>query len=147
MRPAGRLGIVPAMLRHSTFAALLWLLAIALLPVRLAQAHLHMCLDGQDAPVAVHVDIPTHHGAADHDDEHTGGGHNDVDVDVSTSATVKKAGTFEDLSLDILGVYVLALVLPEHQAVLPPSAYRSVPTTVRFELLPPSRGPPSLASH
>src|SRR5262245_16978258 len=138
------------MLRQSTFAALLWLLAIALLPVRMAHAHLHMCLDGKDKPVAVHVgDVPTHHGSAaassGHDDAghndagHNDAGHNNVDVDVSASAIAKKAGPIDEVTLDLLGAYVLALLLPARQPALLPTAPLTSELTACFELRPPSR--------
>lgn len=41
----------------------LWVLAIAMLPVRIVNAHIHLCLDGQEPPTSVHFqDVPTHHG-------------------------------------------------------------------------------------
>ena len=128
------------MFRHSTFAALLWLLAVALLPVRMANAHLHFCLDGQTQPVSLHVqDIATHVGGEHVDEE----GHNDRDIDVSTSLlTSKSAGGSDVAPLALLHVYVLATLLPLER---PAFSHFDVPVaehTSAFTLRPPVRGPP-----
>src|SRR5690349_12896603 len=95
------------MFRHSPIARLLWLLAIALLLVRVGEAHLHLCLDGQQQqPVAMHVeDAPTHSGL-----EASADGHNDVDVDLSVSPWVKKIGV-DELPIIVFASVLLALLL------------------------------------
>lgn len=128
------------MFRGSKFALLLWLLAIVLLPVRMANAHLHLCLDGQEPPVSVHVqDTPMHDGVADvHDD-----GHTDRDLDVSKSLTVAKASNLDDVSPALLNVYVLAIVLPAQSHVVPRSVLLTPDLEPAFDLRPPPRGPPA----
>jgi len=52
-----------------------------------AHAHVHLCFDGKEAPATIHlVDGDTH--AHDHEADGT---HDDVDVDIPSSATIAKA--------------------------------------------------------
>ncbi|MBB6094969.1 hypothetical protein HNQ60_003856 [Povalibacter uvarum] len=125
------------MFRRSKFAALIWLLAIALLPVRMANAHLHMCLDGQEPRAALHVtDVPMHDGTEDES------GHNDRDVKLSAALSITKANTLDDTPLPLLETYVLAIVLPVERSVAPPVFVQIPDLTPAFDLRPPSRGPP-----
>ena len=126
------------MIRKSSFAAILWLLAIALLPVRLANAHLHLCLDGQQQSVSLHVqDQP------EHADGHTDEGHNDRDVDLSkASSIVKLPGAGDDGSLAVINVYLLALLLPVQEAVVPSWKILPPELAAHFPIRPPVRGPP-----
>lgn len=128
------------MFRHSTFAALLWVLAVALLPVRMANAHLHFCLDGQTQPVSLHVqDIATHVGG-EHADED---GHNDRDIDVSASVlTAKSAGGSDVAPLALLHVYVIATLLPLERPAFSQFDLPVAEPTSAFSLRPPVRGPP-----
>lgn len=125
-----------AMFRHSPIARLLWLLAIALLLVRVGEAHLHLCLDGQQQQaVAMHVeDAPTHGGQET-------GGHNDVDVDLSVSPWVKKIGV-EELPIIVFASIVLALLLPILQGTSRPAQLLIPNLASAFDLRPPLRGPP-----
>lgn len=126
------------MLRHSPIARLLWLLAIALLLVRVGEAHLHLCLDGQqEQPVAMHVDdAPTHSGS-----ETSSGGHNDVDVDLSVSPWVKKIGV-DELPIIVFASVLLALLLPILQSTSRPAQLLIPNLAAAFALRPPLRGPP-----
>lgn len=127
------------MFHGSKIAMLLWLLAVALLPVRMANAHLHLCLDGQAPPVSVHVqDLAMHDGdSADED------GHTDRDLDVSQSVTLAKATNLDDFSPAILGAYVLAILLPAQIHVAPRGVLLTPDLTPAFDLRPPPRGPPA----
>lgn len=127
------------MFRRSTFATFLWLLAIVLLPLQSANAHVHLCLDGQEPPVSVHVqDVPTHFGAAAQ-----GEGHSDRDVQVTGSLWTKKAGDFDDVPLDIVQAYVIAFVLPVRIESAPDVAVHLPHRSSVFALHPPTRGPPA----
>lgn len=127
------------MFHGSKFAMLLWLLAVALLPVRMANAHLHLCLDGQAPPVSVHVeDLATHDGNPVSED-----GHTDRDLDVSQSLAFAKATNLNDFSPAILGAYVLAILAPAQIHVAPRSVLLSPDLTPAFDLRPPPRGPPA----
>ena len=127
------------MFRHSTFATVLWVLAVALLPVRMANAHLHLCLDGQERPVSLHVqDIATHSGAEPTTDQ----GHNDRDVDVSASLlTVKLSGGMDDAPL-VIHLYVLTPLLPVERPTFSLIDLPSAELTSVVTLRPPVRGPP-----
>ncbi|MFC4312549.1 hypothetical protein ACFPN2_25930 [Steroidobacter flavus] len=126
------------MLRHSPIARLLWLLAIALLLVRVGEAHLHLCLDGQQQQaVAMHVeDAPTHSGA-----EASDGGHNDVDVDLSVAPWVKKIGV-DEMPVIVFASILLALLLPITQSTSRPAQFVLPYLASVFSLRPPLRGPP-----
>ena len=127
------------MFHESRIAFVLCLVAVALLPIRMANAHLHLCLDGQERPVTFHVqDVPTHHGTAG-----ASSGHNDVDVDIASSISAKKVSTADELSPAILGAYVLALLLPEYPRAAPQDGSLTPALTPRFDLRPPTRGPPA----
>ena len=127
------------MLGQSKIAVVLWLVALALLPIRMANAHLHLCLDGQERPLAVHLlDVPTHHGAVS-----ASSGHNDIDVDVSqTPVSAKKVSNADDLSPAILGAYFIALVFPEPPKRAPRIELATPVVAFDFDLRPPTRGPP-----
>lgn len=48
----------------------IWLLCIVLLAVRIGGAHLHLCFDGMEPPLAVHAGEPMGHDAH-HDEQHS----------------------------------------------------------------------------
>lgn len=128
------------MFRGSTFAALVWMLAIAVLPIRMANAHLHVCMDGQETPVSLRVQALATHAGAVHEEE----GRDDRDVDFSASVlTAKLSGGVDDVSLALVHVYVLAFLLPIERIVFssidPPNHDLSFVVTFR----PPVRGPPA----
>ena len=125
------------MLRHSPIARLLWLLAIALLLVRVGEAHLHLCLDGQQPAAAVHVeDAPTHSGGKASAD-----GHNDVDVDLSVAPWVKKVGV-DELPILMFASILLALLLPVLKNTSRPAQLFIPSLAPVWGLRPPLRGPP-----
>ena len=122
------------MFRHSPIAKLLWLLAIALLLVRVGEAHLHLCLDGQQQQsVAMHVE--------DAPGDHEAGGHNDVDVDLSVAPWVKKIGV-DELPMIVFASILLALLLPSPQGTSRPAQLLIPNLAAAFNLRPPLRGPP-----
>ena len=129
------------MRRSSTFAVLLWVIAVAMLPIRMANAHLHFCFDGQSQPVSLHVqDVPTHT-AGSHG--HQDGGHNDRDVDYSASVVAAKhTNGGGDHDLGLLTAYVVAILLPVECSVEPAAEFRVLDPTSVFNLRPPVRGPP-----
>ena len=125
------------MLRDSPIVKFLWLLAIALLLVRLGDAHLHLCLDGQQYPVAIHVqDAPTHQGA-----EASFDGHNDIDVDLSIAPWVKKIGV-DEMPIIVFAAVLLALLLPVLRDAIRPAQLLIPWLPSAFTLRPPLRGPP-----
>ncbi|MGE0582899.1 MAG: hypothetical protein AB7P31_12310 [Steroidobacteraceae bacterium] len=130
------------MLRRSPIARCLGYLAIALLLVRVGEAHLHLCLDGQDRAAAMHIeDAPRHDGTQASVD-----GHNDLDVDLSVLPWLKNAAT-DDTTLATLGLFpldaiLLALLLPALLLTFPPARLRLPVPDSLFDLRPPLRGPP-----
>lgn len=127
------------MFRHSTFAMLLWVLAVALLPIRAVNAHLHLCLDGQEQPVSLHVqDAPTHHGQAEGKE-----GHQDRDVEYSDSASTSKSASLKDVGQLLMTAYVIAVLLPTNVATVPDVQDGVATLPSMFDLRPPTRGPPA----
>ncbi len=130
------------MLQRSPIARCLWLLAIALLLVRVGDAHLHLCLDGQASTAAMHVgDAPTHDGSDVSID-----GHHDVDVDLSVLPWIRAVAADETPhaapALIALEPLVLALLVPALESIAPPARY-FLPALVPVRgLRPPLRGPP-----
>lgn len=127
--------------RPHTIAALIALLCLALV-ARVGGAHLHLCLDGSEPPVSLHLsDSGVHHA-----DESSSATHTDQDIAVGAEALVKKSSG--DLDLPALA-FVLALLLffvALSRDVLP--AFLSPPrlSPARVRLRPPLRGPPVRAS-
>lgn len=127
------------MVRRSKIATLLWLVAVLLLPMRIANAHLHMCLDGQASPVSMHMaDVAAHCGLG-----HEADGHNDRDVDVSGALIKAKASTVDDgVAGDTLSAYVLAFLLPVQPHIVPEASLLDPTLSSASGLHPPVRGPP-----
>ena len=127
----------PGMLRRSTIGKVLWIVAIAVLAIRGGDAHLHLCGDGQEQPVALHMlDAPGQH----HDQAEAG--HNDRDLDVSAPALVKKTGDFDDLTLAAVLTFAWVSLAPVVAQIEPIAAAHPLPITSLFFLRPPLRGPP-----
>src|SRR5262249_30863739 len=126
------------MFGRSEFATFLWLVAIALLPVRVVDAHWHMCLEGQQTVVAFHVnDVPSHEG----EDLH-GSGHNDTDVEASDAAALNKIADLHGGGF-LPSIYVLAILLRVPLSEAPRAAPPILDVDSPFDLRPPSRGPPA----
>lgn len=110
--------------------------ALALFAVRLADAHVHVCLDGSEPSMTVHfADAGIHPG-----ESHVPQEHYDQDVKFVVEGVFKK-GEFADLwvsttlwsPLDLLSPYT---VEPTPYVATPP------PLSSRSQLRPPLRGPP-----
>jgi hypothetical protein len=126
------------MSRHSAFAKGLWLLAIAVLAVRVGDAHLHFCGDGKEERVTLHVaDAPGQH----HADEGESA-HNDRDLDISGPTLLKKVDGLEDSTLAPLLSFAFVLLLPIVRRIEPVANATPVVLTALFFLRPPLRGPP-----
>ena len=124
------MGLHPSLVRRVVLLVLL-----ALIGVRTSDAHLHMCLDGQEAPVTVHVADASLH----HDADHEGQEHDDRDVD-PVDAALLKAEADVDLLVYAVTSFVIAF---SPLAVHEPSAELALPNlTSPLYLRPPSRGPP-----
>lgn len=132
-----RFGILRAMRSPSPLKQLCyWAFALLLITVRSADAHVHMCLDGQEPPAALHVaDGGVHHAGANAPQEHQ-----DKDVKYSVDGTFKKADV-GDVWL-IATVWSLLASEPADTAELPQFRQAAPRTSDPFHLRPPLRGPP-----
>ena len=137
MRNDSRLGILPTMQRPSVAKQVCyWVLALALFGVRLADAHVHVCLDGQEPRASLHVaDDGVHHAGAA-----TLQSHNDRDLKVSEAGAVKK-GDSTDL-LILAAAWSLVDQIAFVTADAPQSAAVTPALPTRSHLRPPLRGPP-----
>lgn len=130
------------MLRRCPIARCLGYLAIALLLLRVGEAHLHLCFDGQDRTAAMHIeDEPLHDGSQPAVD-----GHNDLDVDLSVLPWLKNAAT-EDMSFAAFALFalealLLARLLPALKTTIRPARLLLPFPDPAFDLRPPLRGPP-----
>jgi len=113
--------------------------ALALFCVRITDAHAHLCLDGQEPPLAVHVEDL----AGAHESGHADEAHDDVDVSVIADAAPKKAE--DSAQPDVLLQVTASVLLPD-----PALSWRAPADRGRRILLasfpplfqPPARGPP-----
>lgn len=117
----------------------LWLVLIAFLAIRLGDAHLHLCFDGQEPPASVHMADGSVHDDAHHVDSE----HNDRDIQVFDAALVKKASGQADVLAALFVASILLLLIPPaaERFVRRPNDPSSFVRT-RFALRPPLRGPP-----
>jgi hypothetical protein len=126
------------MLHRSAIAKALWLLAIVVFAVRVGDAHLHFCADGQEQAVVLHVaDAPGQHHASE-----SKTGHEDRDLDVSGPTLIKMAAGADELDLAPLVALALVLLLPIVGQLTPRGLATSTPFAAIFLLRPPLRGPP-----
>lgn len=122
------------MLSRSRTATCLWILAIALLALRMGGEHLHLCLDGGEAAASVHAFDVAEHGEAMTS-------HNDRNLDISGVALLKKSDAGEILA-PLLGVLVLLFLVPSARFLLPRPVPVLAPMARRAYFQPPLRGPP-----
>lgn len=127
------------MFRRSRLAMGLWILAIVLVAMRMSGIHVHLCSDGQEAPVAVHL----LDGSLHHETETSEGAeeHQDQDVDVFGAALFKKSDAGGDL-LPLAFIFVLLLLLPHARYFFPILRASALPVGPTAYFTPPLRGPP-----
>lgn len=103
---------------------------------RLVDAHLHVCLDGQEAPLTVHTADGSVHNDAHHVDEE----HEDRDVEFLEAIFVKKAGADAQSFITVISFLTVTLAPSrfESSSLRPPIP----PFRPLFQLRPPLRGPP-----
>ena len=116
----------------------LFLLCLAVLCARLGGAHLHLCLDGQEAPLSVHANEPGHSDA-----HHGDPTHSDQDVSLVSDALTPLSKLFADLPTLLA---VVSLLLGAWAQRTPPRAAVAAAraSQTRFHH-PPLRGPPPLS--
>jgi hypothetical protein len=119
---------------------LLWTVVFAVLAVRLADTHLHLCFDGQEAPASVHLaDASVHHDLEHHED---GPAHADKDVNPFIGTLVKNNDEGQPLFAFIVGTLLTIDLLPPDHGVAPLDRETPLATNPPFYLRPPLRGPP-----
>jgi len=113
------------------------LLCVSVLFVRTAGLHLHLCLDGAEAPSQIHwADVGVHNDA-----DHASQPHDDRDVEVGEIVGKTFKG-FGDLHIALVAAVILLLVLPPSRERL--STRPSVAWSPARHYRPPLRGPPIL---
>ena len=132
---------MPAVTRPTTARHLcIILLCSVLLIMRVGGTHWHLCFDGQEPPVSIHmVD-----GAVEHSVSSVEGQHHDQNVDIGWASLVKHGSADFDLPLLLLTVFLLWAVIPR----LAVTRARKAPARLWSDLsllLPPLRGPPAIA--
>jgi len=116
------------------------LLCSVLLVMRIGGAHWHLCFDGQEPPVSIHV--------ADSSFEHSvigvDGQHHDQNVEIGLASLVKHGSADFDIPPLVFAMLLLWAAFPR----LPVPRTRKVLAPSYFDLsllLPPLRGPPAIA--
>lgn len=118
---------------------LLWVVALAVLTVRVSDTHLHLCFDGQEPPTTLHfADASVHN-----DEDHEGETHADRDFDPFVGLLLKSGNSDPDVALPVSLVALVVLLPPVSDTV--PAASDAPPSTLDppFFLRPPLRGPPA----
>ena len=117
-------------------------LCVAVAVLRVAGLHLHLCLDGSEPPVSMHLeDSGVHH----LDESGAGESHTDRDLPIASDVVVKKP--VDTLDLSLLGA-LCALLLYLLARLRELVAFSPLPARVRSaraRLRPPLRGPPRFA--
>jgi hypothetical protein len=123
-------GIVQNILHHKTLAfvaLIIWLIA------SWSGAHGHLCFDGQEPPISVHI-----HALGEHPDHTTDEQHVDADVDLNQPLLAKL--TKIDLPLLITAALLLAVLFEKASVVV--TNYSPAYSSRRAGLRPPLRAPP-----
>ena len=114
------------------------LVCVAVVALRIGGSHLHLCFDGGEPPLSLHLaDSGQHHG-----DEAATAPHSDQDVSIGSEALVKKSSAVLDLAALAFAFALLLFFLPRVRDPLP--AFFAPPrlSPARTRLRPPLRGPP-----
>ncbi len=109
-------GILRLMRRYfQRWSGLLWVALLALVIVRAADAHMHLCLEGEVHGSSVHVSDSGRCLRFDGDSQSE---HQDQDVDVFGAVLAKKSADADVLDLPI-AVHVVLSLLPLERGVVP----------------------------
>ncbi len=112
------------------------LLSGVLLLLQVAGVHLHLCFDGQEPPVTVHLlDSGPNHVPGT-----TASDHQDRDVDRGSASFIKKALADYDSPPIAYAAFASSAVLPQLR--IPQTRWSRSPVHDVTRLLPPLRGPP-----
>ena len=119
------------------WSGLLWVALLALVIVRTADAHMHLCLEGEVQRSSVHISDSA--GVCDSDDDRTE--HQDQDVDVFGAVLAKKSADADVLDLPV-AVHVVLSLLPLERGVVPHDVTEDPAPKLPYLFLPLLRGPP-----
>jgi hypothetical protein len=120
------------------WSGLLWVALLALVIVRTADAHMHLCLEGEVQRSSVHISDTA--GVCDsNDDSQTE--HQDQDVDVFGAVLAKKSADADVFDLPVAVQVVLSL-LPLERGVVPDAIVEDPAPKLPYLFLPLLRGPP-----
>jgi len=128
------------MIRSRLFVrACIALLCITILVMRVGGAHLHLCLDGSEPPVSVHLTDD-----AGLDASHVGAGktHHDQDVSLSGEVLAKKLDGALQLPVLLIAAVLLFLVPLVSVPVVPRDRTTLIHSIPIFRIRPPLRAPP-----
>lgn len=113
------------------------LLALMLVIMRVADAHAHLCADGEEPPASIHLGDG---GAHPCDDEQPDDHPSDKNVQLGHDGLLKKASSLGDLPMPAFLAFAFEFDVRHHEVVL------VEPPTIRVDaaphLRPPLRGPP-----
>lgn len=114
----------------------LGLLCLLLIGARISGAHWHLCYDGQEPPIEIHVGDAALGDGNDHP------GYEDADLNLVDDGITKILSAGLDMAM-LFAFFVLLWRLPNHARSVPTSQYRVplFPTDPRLLLAPP-RAPP-----
>lgn len=122
------------------YRSLIYALCSFLLLGQATGAHLHVCLDGQEPPVQLHLA-----GASEqHDASELSRPHSDREITLYRSSSTNGKNLQLDLPLAAGAVHAQQLA-PGTGQVAVPRFDHVASYTAAHELLPPSRGPPHIA--
>jgi hypothetical protein len=123
--------IFPSLTKQTAW---IWLFCIALLAVRIGGAHLHLCFDGSEPPISVHV------GELSAQDEHGGIHHADKDLNLVDSGVAKVfvqvlAAPALIAALVVLCLHIVARSIPV--STYAPPLFRFIPQRFSAPRAPP----------
>jgi hypothetical protein len=118
----------------------LWVVALALLVVRISDAHVHLCFDGQEAPSSLHV---SDRSALCHMPDGSSRTHQDQDVDALGAALAKKDSQAHSVDPLPIANIVLLLLAPPRSSVVRDAAPADLTVNRPYLNLPLLRGPPA----
>ena len=119
--------------------ACITLLCITILVMRVGGAHLHLCMDGSEPPVSVHLtaDMAQDEGATSVDQTH-----HDQDLSLSGEVLAKKSDGAPHLPM-LLAIAVILFLIPlVRLPVVPRDRTSLIHRIPIFRIRPPLRAPP-----
>lgn len=120
------------------WSGLLWVALLALVIVRTADAHMHLCLEGEVKRSSVHVSDTA--GVCDSDND-SQTEHQDQDVDVFGAVLAKKSADADVLDLPA-AVHVVLSLLSLERGVVSYAVTEDPAPKLPYLFLPLLRGPP-----